>query len=347
MSDDRQRKKPSSFVQSFRKKLINELIAVSDKWRVGEDGTNFEEFQKERLAVLNKYDQQSESAKNIFGQLAIDIKAANEFADGGPWTLNDLLVSKESWPFDELSQVDEHFGSLPPGYCYRNIVSESYSVPKAEANNANNLLRLPSSFNLVVDADMELAGDGIPHRTLLDWLRMQSGELNRLWNLRVLVHLAVLRRSELPPSKLHRDGGPWGETAVGEPIGKFDANSEINSLIDGFIGQTMIQYNGQERGSDVDTIGGVCDKRDTFKRLTEIPGGREALRPLLSHREIGVRVSAAIYLLDSAPQLALPVLQQVAATWPGNEKVRHSRCACLNAQRALWMYEDGKLSVSE
>jgi len=344
MSDNEQSKKYTSFVQGVRQELIDELMAVSDKWKVGEDGTNFETLQEERLAVLNRHEQQAESAEEILGQLAIDLKAAKAFGDGGPWKLNDLLVSGDSWPFEDLSQVDEHFGPLPAGYCYRNLLSEARSVPKAVVNNANNLLRLPSAFNLLVDADFELAGDGIPGRTLLDWIHSQSAALNRLWTMRILAYLAVLEGSELPEDVPYSAGVPSIDAAVDEPVGNLEGNQRVQHLVDEFIELTLVQYDGQEEENDVTTIGIRIDKARTFKALNEIPGGCAALRPLLTHSEIAVRVSAAIYLLLSAPQLALPVLQEVAATWPGDEKKKHSQCACLNAQRALWMYVDGKLS---
>ena len=53
MSNNGQPKKFTSFVQDVRQKLIDELIAVSDKWKVGDDGSNFDKLQQERLAVLN------------------------------------------------------------------------------------------------------------------------------------------------------------------------------------------------------------------------------------------------------------------------------------------------------
>jgi hypothetical protein len=91
--------------------------------------------------------------------------------------------------------------------------------------------------------------------------------------------------------------------------------------LEDFVSFCSLYYYGQERESDVDTIGGVSDKQDAFRRLKEIPNGPGALRLLLDHREISVRVSAAIYLLLSDPQLALPVLQQVAAVPQATGKI--------------------------
>ena len=345
MSNEGKPEKSTSFVQRIRQKLIDDLIAVSDKSKVGEDGANSEKLQEERLAVLNKYGQQTESAEQVLGKLATEMKALHGFAEGGPYKLNDLLVSKDSWPFEDLSQVDAHFGPLPNGYCYRNLVSESYSASKVEANNANNLIRLPSAFSSLVNADLRLAGDGIPNGTLFDWLRNQPGALNRLWNLRALAERGVLQRSELPMVAMQEGGGPWGKAvARGEPVGAPQMTPEIKQWLDDFVSFCSMHYNGQERENDVDTIGGVFDKKDAFKRLKEIPNGPGALRLMIDHRQISVRVSASIYLLLSDPQLALPVLQQVAATKASDGKNKHSRCARVNAQRALWMYRDGMLS---
>jgi hypothetical protein len=344
MSNDEQTKKTASFVKDVRQNLIDELIAVSDKWNVGEDGTNFEKMQEERRAVLNKYEERAESAEQILGQLAITMKAVHEFTEAAPYKLNDLLVSKDSWPFEDLSQVDEHFGPLPEGYCYRNLVSHSFGISQAEANSANNLIRLPSEISSLMDADMNLAGDGIPDHDLLAWLASQSGALNRLWNLRELAHLGIIESSDLPAVGIQKGAGPGGKAAASEPAGDLEMNQEIKKWVDDFVDFCLLHYNGQEENSDVEILGGVGAKRDAFKRLREIPNGCAALRSLLDHAEIAVRVSAAIYLLASEPQSALPVLQKVAATWSGDETKKHGRPACLNAQRALWMHQDGKLS---
>jgi hypothetical protein len=218
-------------------------------------------------------------------------------------------------------------------------------LPQPETYDASNLVRLPSGFNSLVDTDLELAGDGNPARTLLDWVRTQSGELIRLWNLRALAERGVLRRSELPTVATQKGGGPWGKAvASAEPVGDPGMTPEIKQLLEDFGRFCSLHYNGQERENDVEVIGGVSDKKDAFKRLKEIPNGPGALRLFLDHREIAVRVSAAIYLLLSDPQLALPVLQQAAATTAREERNKHSQCARVNAQRALWMHQDGNLS---
>jgi hypothetical protein len=345
MSSDGKSGKPMSIVQSFKQKLIEELIEASDKLKVGEGGENFEKLQQERLAILNKYEKQTESAQEVAGQFATDMKAVHEFAEGGPYRLNDLLVSKDSWPFDTLSQVSSHFGLLPPGYCYRNLVVAPYDdLERPETKNACNLIRLPSAFSSLVDESMNLAGDGIPNRSLTDWLKTQSAQLIRLWSLRVLAERGILRRSELPAVAVQKGGGPWGKPVGSEPAAEPGTTPKLKRLMDEFVEHCMFHYNGQERGSDVEIIAGVVEKRDIFQQLTEIPGGVAALRPLLDHPEIPIRVSAAIYLLLSDPQSALPVLQGVAATWPGDEDVKYSQSGPLNAQRALWMYRDGNLS---
>ncbi len=344
MSNDEQTKKTPSFVKDVRQNLIDELIAVSDKWKVGEDGTNFEKMQEERRAVLNKYEEQAESAEQILGQLAIEMKAVHEFTEAAPYKLNDLLVSKDSWPFEDLSQVDAHFGALREGYCYRNLVSHSFGISQAEANSANNLIRLPSAISSLMDEDMNLSGDGIPDHDLFTWLDSQSGALNRLWNLRELAHLGIIESSDLPVVGVQKGAALWGRAAASEPAGDLEMTQEIKKWVDDFVDFCLLHYNGQEGENDVDVLGAVGAKRNAFKRLKEIPSGHAVLRSLLVHAEIAVRVSAAIYLLASEPQSALPVLQRVAATWPGDRTKKYSRSACVNAQRALWMHQDGKLS---
>lgn len=144
---------------------------------------------------------------------------------------------------------------------------------------------------------------------------------------------------------MQEGSGPWGKAvARAEPVGDPEMTPEIKQWLDDFVSFCSMHYNGQEREKSVDTIGGVSDKKDAFKRLKEIPNGPGDLRLLLDHRETSVRVSAAIYLLLSDPQLALPILQQAAATTAREGKNKHSQCARVNAQRALWMYQDDNLS---
>ncbi len=61
-------------MQTVKQKLIDELIVVSDKSTAGEDGADLEKLQEERLAVLNKYGRQTESAAQVLGKLAIDLR---------------------------------------------------------------------------------------------------------------------------------------------------------------------------------------------------------------------------------------------------------------------------------
>lgn len=188
-------KKQSSLIQSFKQKLIGDFLSASDKARQGGDN---EKLRQEQLAVLKKHDKKAESVLQIFSQLATDLKAAKKFSDRCSWTLDELLVSIEPWPFDDLSQLSERYGPLPPGYCYRFLAAESPVVPKAVANLANNVIRIPSSLDSVVEKDLkrpDLDGTGQP---LCDWLPTQPADVSRLWVMIVLVQRAILKASELP-----------------------------------------------------------------------------------------------------------------------------------------------------
>lgn len=347
MSDAKRPKKAFSIVQAFREKLIDALVTASQKWEVDKDGTNFEKLQEEQFAVLNTGDQKAKGAQEIVGQLAIDVNASRKFAEGAPWKLSDYIVSPVSWPFTDISEVDAHFGALQPGYCYRNLVSNSNGVSSVVANNANNLIRLPTISNLWVDLNLNRPGDGIPGRTLMDWLQTQSGDLNRRWILRTIAYLGLLESDEFSPVALQTVGISSARAEERGPSGNPDKDPALKPLVDKFIDSALDYYDCQEwdleNSSNADSISGAYAMKTLFHALSEVPGGCEALRPLLTHPEVSVSVTAAIYLLLSAPQAALPVLHQTLAQ-SSDVSRRHLRCACFHAQRALWMYRDGKLS---
>jgi hypothetical protein len=74
------------------------------------------------------------------------------------------------------------------------------------------------------------------------------------------------------------------------------------------------------------------------KELDAIPPGRRsALVPLLDSDDLRLRTSAATYLANSMPDLALPVLRAVDALKNGVESMR--------AMTTLFMYECGDLRV--
>lgn len=341
-------KKKSSFVAGIKQKLIDALLDTADNGRDAKEDPDGEKLREGLRGVLNEFDEQTESAEGIMAQLGTDVAAMQAFAGGGSRTLDELLVSTNSYPFDDISELSERFGALPKGYCYRYIVPETNAVSRDIADNANNVIRLPSALNLVVSEHFRSHGDEIPDRSLEEWLEWQPAELSRLWTLRVLSLFGILTRSELP-----RGERPAGSVAAAAPdavpADDAEAGAEIAELVEGFREDALLHYDGEEdEGSDVSALNGVYDKRGTFAALKAIgPQAVAALRPLLDDPDIGVRVSAATYLLPSMPAMALPVLNEAASAWPGDESEKHSESATRHALQTLWMYEDGNLRPGE
>lgn len=330
-------KKSSSLLTAFRQKLVDKLTAVPS---VAEDGSNAAEVKRQRLSILEDFKEKAGSTYKIFSQLGVDLKAAREFSKRNPHKVADLLVSTESWPFEDLSELDAHFGALPAGYCYRYLAPWSHVVPKSVANNANNVIRIPSPLSLVLDRDFQLSGDEIPDRSLGDWLGGQSAELNRIWTLRMLLLLRMVGESEVP--SIVPDGAP-GAAGPADEINVF-TDRNIPELIDDFVAFSLLQYESEEDENEAEAFGRVCDKKAVFNTLAKYGSDAiAALVPLLQHPDVAVRVSASTYLLSSAPNSAWPVLTDAVRMSPEKWKKKRAVSARRHAVLAMWMHEDGKL----
>ncbi|HTW33060.1 MAG TPA: hypothetical protein VMD53_00475 [Rhizomicrobium sp.] len=255
-------------------------------------------------------------------------------------------MSKEPLPFDDISELSERFGPLPKGYCYRYLVPETRAVPRETADVANNVIGLPYTADLLIKNHLDRPGDEIPGRSLGEWLDDQPAELVRLWSLRGLSLFSILKASEVPVSARLTGSVPaaGSSSPVSARAQSINVDPKVAELVNNFREQAVLQYDGEEEGSDVSTLGGVYDKKDTFEDLKALgPNAILALRSLLDDADIGVRVSAATYLLPSAPAVALPVLRDVIANWPKEKNEERAYSAEIHAKQTLWMYEDGNL----
>ncbi|HWU25507.1 MAG TPA: hypothetical protein VN154_03815 [Rhizomicrobium sp.] len=347
MSDDKKSGKRSSFFGSVKQKLIDDLVSAAERNKNEKGETDAEKLRQDQIAILANADAQAESVAEIVSDLKTDIDALHKFADGGARTLNELLVSADPVQFNTFADLDARFGALPNGFTYRYLVPPTYVREESAVNFANNVVRLPSAFNLVIDGHFELFGDEIPEDSLSDWLKHQPTELNRLWSMRVLSLFGILKKSELPASTLRRGIVP----AVGKPRPAARAAVAASNIpeaaeqVQSFADAAILQYDGEVVDHDTDAKGGVLSKRVDFENLMKIgPHACLALASLLDHPDIGVRVSAATYLLPTAQNLAFPILQESAASWPDNNGDRVQRAA-YHAQQAIWMYEDGNLKL--
>ena len=294
---------------------------------------------------MKKYDDGTGAAAEIFAQLGADLSVAQAFSNDGAKTLDELLVSKEPWPFDDISELSGRFGPLPKGYSYRYLAPETHVVSRKAADVANNVVKLPSAMDLAVSDHLDRPGDEIPDRSLGDWLGDKPAELVRTWTLRILSLFGALKASEIPSGR--RLSGSVPTTGTRSQPAMSDSpklSLEIGELINNFKEESVFQYDGEEQEDDVSTLGGVSAKQDIFRELETL--GSEAvlaLGTLLNDPDIGVRVSAATYLLPSMPDVASRVLLDVVARWSEEENEERGYNAFIHAKQTLWMYEDGNL----
>ncbi len=341
MVDDENPKKSSQLVEGVKQRLVDELLASSDGARKADGSIDSEKLRGGQLGILKKFGKRIGAAAGIFMKLGADLSAAQSFfANGGARTLDELLVSKEAWPFDDISELSGRFGPLPKGYSYRCLVPETRAVPKKVANVANNVVRLPSALDLAIKKHLGRSGDEIPGRSLGEWLDGQPGELVRLWSLRLLSLFKALKSTEVSAGEDAIGNGPTARPVSGSANPGLDIGTWVNE----FREAAIFQYDGEEKEDDVSIRSGVFEKRDIFEKLSAF--GSDAvfeLRPLLDDPDIGVRVSAATYLLPIASEIALPVFLDIVGHWPecGNEE--RGYCANSHARQTLWMYEDGNL----
>lgn len=352
MTDDKP-KKTATFTELVRLKLVDEFLAASETHKDAQGNVDPEALRKKQLEILGRFDQQTAGVEKIFNQLAIDGGAVEKFVAGGARPLRELLVSTEPVSFDSLSDLDTKFGPLPKGFSYRYLAPPTQAAPETEVNKADNVIRLPSSFNFVLDEQFDLSGDEIPERSLAEWLENQPAALYRLWTLRILFMIGILSSEDIPAAWDSPKATATSSSvpSAGKPRSpQLRANSgevppAFKEDVDDFRECSVFQYDGETKNIDSYARYGVLDKFPVYARLKK--SGTDAvmaLATLLGDEDVGVRVSAATYLLPIAPGLALPVLNGAVADSVENDDER-IQCAANHALKALWMYEDGNLGL--
>ncbi len=355
MPDEQRPKKYSSLAQSAKQRLIDDLLKAHFGKRDVGAGAHLsdaerEEQKKNVLDVLDTHMREMQSQEDFLRELKIDADAVKEFVDGGRRTLDQLLVSKESRPFESFEELDAHFGPLPDGYCYRYLAYELSDIPDKIFQDANNVVRLPIILDEEVTARYKAPGDEFLNDPSLEcWLTSKPMDVKKLWALRVLANLGILKDQEVPSIKPAAGSVPSAGKRIVEPALPEGAekNPAVKALLDRFVEDAIVHYDAEEEEKYGGAFDGVWGKRCIVDELIEIrPWRRSALRPLLDHPDLGVRVSAAVYLLRSIPQIAIPVLRKIAAMKTSAElEQKHANIASAHAAQTLWMYEDGNLNI--
>jgi hypothetical protein len=359
MSDEDRSKKNLSPVEAAKQRLIDDLVKVQME---SEDKTltaaDVEAQRHKVLGVLETHQQQIQTEESLLLELKVDADAVKEFVDGGQRTLDQILVSKESWPFKSIEQLEEKFGKPGSGYVYWPLVTPGQKVSQDEANDAANVIRIPRLLAEELDERYGLTADEFDAHALRPWLSRHSLEVNRIWAYRILVNSGILRdgsvpiklsnsgtttKAAAPSSSMTRAGGSVPSAGASRAAPQLDSADWVEA----FVEAAVQQYDADEQGEF-----GECDEAVQSKVFNvaeldrEARGGRTALAPLLDHPSLAVRVSAATYLLKQMPSRVVPMLQKIATIQrPAELKQPHARWAAIHAQQTLWVDEDGLLDV--
>lgn len=351
---DRSGKKPLSLIQSIKQRLIDDLIGAHYGNReIGDDKLWTEEERAEQkkrvLQVLDAHEREAADNAMFFEALKIDADAVKEFVDGGQRTLDEILVSKNSWPFTSLSELEGKFGKPAGGYVYWPMVEWGQKIPPEVANDAINFIRIPRLFAEELDQRYGLAADEFDVRPLRAWLGRFSIAVNRVWAHRILVDTGILKKDSAPtgPGAISAEaemGSPGSVPSVrGVPIVRPEPDPEIAERLDAFIECTLQQYEAEAEG-DLGRVYDCLQEKKFAVNGLDRNQKRRQLERLLNHANPAVRVSAATYLAKCAPKRALPVLEKmaVAGEIAGDQLMDR---ASMHARQTLWAHEDGLLDV--
>jgi hypothetical protein len=141
-------------------------------------------------------------------RLAIDGKAALEFAKKGARSLQELEVSANEYEefssFNEFkklnpSQYDlaKRFGPAGEGYQYHHIVTQggenAKKFPREQLQNTENVIRIPTLLHEQINAEYQDAAPDGSGRTVYEWLQTKTYEFQREYGLKILRKLHILK----------------------------------------------------------------------------------------------------------------------------------------------------------
>jgi len=143
-----------------------------------------------------------------FRQLAVDGKAALEFAKQGPHSLQELEVPSSD--YEEFSSYDQfqklgpiqyeltkRFGPTGDGYQYHHIVTQggqnATNLPAQQLQNTENIIRIPTLLHEAVNAEYQKKVADGSGRTVYEWLQTQSYEFQREYGLKILRDLHITK----------------------------------------------------------------------------------------------------------------------------------------------------------
>jgi hypothetical protein len=133
-------------------------------------------------------------------ELRTETQVAEEFANKGPYTLDDLRVSQTDQTFPSyaaFTKIDlvKRFGPAGPGMEYHHIVEQSAEgdIPASEINSTGNIIRIPKLLHEEINSEYSrIPEDAAERVNLRNSLNGASMETRRAAGLAVLSRLGIL-----------------------------------------------------------------------------------------------------------------------------------------------------------
>lgn len=144
-----------------------------------------------------------------FWKLTIDAKAALDFANNGPYSLEQLQVSSNEYQeFSSYSDfvkgelmldlISKMFGSAGDGYQYHHIVTQgganedNTAITSEQLQNTDNIIRLPTLLHQAVNAEYQKRSS-VAGMNIYQWAQTQPYDVQREIGLGILRDLNILK----------------------------------------------------------------------------------------------------------------------------------------------------------
>jgi len=141
------------------------------------------------------------------GNAAHEVNAAIDFVKKGPYTLEELMQSKEPQTFssfDDFKKIIEaledllrEFGSAGAGNEYHHIVEQGgdneTNISPEMLNSTDNIVKLPRLLHEVVSGEYSKISEQDPTKTVREWLQTQPFDVQREEGIKILQRLGIVK----------------------------------------------------------------------------------------------------------------------------------------------------------
>ncbi len=142
-----------------------------------------------------------------FRQLDIDTRAALDFLDNGPYSLDDLKVSDQSQSFSSYEEfykdfsfeefLSKRFGNAGVGYQYHHIVEQggvnTTTLPVQALQNTDNIVRIPTLLHEAINSEYSRRSPRAPRLTVRRLLGTQPYSIQREEGIRFMRELGIIK----------------------------------------------------------------------------------------------------------------------------------------------------------